>query len=196
MARRIAIIQGHPDPAGRHFCHALADAYANGAGAAGHQVARIEIAQLGFPFLRNKEEFESGSLPSSLQPAQDAIANADHLVIIYPLWLGAMPAFLKAFLEQTFRPRFAFEFTDPERWKWRKLLEGKSARVIVTMGMPAFVYRWYFGAHGLKALKRNILGFCGIAPVKESLVGMVDAMDGAKRGKWLAHMTGLGRAAS
>jgi putative NADPH-quinone reductase len=31
MAKRIVIIQGHPDPAGGHLCHALADAYAAGA---------------------------------------------------------------------------------------------------------------------------------------------------------------------
>ena len=30
-ARRILIIQGHPDASQRHFCHALAQAYAEGA---------------------------------------------------------------------------------------------------------------------------------------------------------------------
>ncbi len=196
MTRRIAIIQGHPDPAGHHLCHALADAYAKGAEAAGHQVQRIEIAHHDFPLLRTKEEFNSGSPPSILQPAQDAIANADHLVIIYPLWLGSMPALLKGFLEHIFRPGFAFELTDPAAVKMRKLLKGKSARVIVTMGMPAFIYRWYFGANGLRSLERNILGFCGIAPIKESLVGMVEAMSDAKREKWLATMNALGRTAT
>ena len=196
MTRRIAIIQGHPDPAGGHFCHALANAYAQGAEAAGHQVLRIEIAQLNFPLLRTKEDFNSGSPPSTLKPAQDTIGNADQIVIIYPLWLGAMPAMLKAFLEQIFRPGFAFEYLDPRRGKWRKLLKGKSARIVVTMGMPAFIYRWYFGAHGLKSLKRNILGFCGIAPIRESLVGMVDELSDAQRQKWLATMFAFGQAAS
>ena len=102
MPRRIAIIQGHPDPAGHHLCHALADAYTKGAESAGHQVHRIEIAQLDFPLLRSAEEFSAASPPASLQPAQDAIAEANHLVIIYPLWVGTMPALLKAFLEQNF----------------------------------------------------------------------------------------------
>ncbi|HUI20752.1 MAG TPA: NAD(P)H-dependent oxidoreductase [Methylocella sp.] len=196
MARRIAIIQGHPDAAGHHLCHALADAYAKGAEAAGHQVLRIETAQLDFPLLRTREEFNRASAPSILQPAQEAIANADHLVIIYPLWLGSMPALLKAFLEQVFRPGFAFELTDPAHGKLTRLLKGKSARVIVTMGMPAFIYRWYFGAHGLRSLERNILRFCGIGPIKESLVGMVDTMSDAKREKWLANMAELGRLAA
>ena len=46
MTRRIAIIQGHPDPAGHHLLHAMADAYAEGATVAGHEVRRIEVAKL------------------------------------------------------------------------------------------------------------------------------------------------------
>jgi putative NADPH-quinone reductase len=45
---QIAIIQGHPDSAGHHLLHALADAYAEGAIAAGHEVRRIEVAKLEF----------------------------------------------------------------------------------------------------------------------------------------------------
>jgi putative NADPH-quinone reductase len=39
-----------------------------------------------------------------------------------------------------------------------------SARAVVTMGMPAFAYRWYFGAHGLKSLTQN-LALVGITPL-------------------------------
>jgi len=56
MTRRILIVQGHPDPAGGHFCHALADAYAAGATAGGHEVERLEVARLEFPLLRTKED--------------------------------------------------------------------------------------------------------------------------------------------
>lgn len=73
-------------------------------------------------------------------------------------------------------------------------MKGKTARIVVTMGMPALVYRWYFGAHGLKSLERSILGFCGIGSIKESLIGMVEAPDGAKREKWLEKMRAFGRA--
>jgi putative NADPH-quinone reductase len=57
----IVIIQGHPDPAGGHLCHALADAYAQGAEQAGHTVIRIEVANLPFPWLRTAKDFEAGS---------------------------------------------------------------------------------------------------------------------------------------
>ena len=35
------------------------------------------------------------------------------------------------------------------------------------MGMPALVYRYYFRAHSVKSLERNILGFVGIAPISD-----------------------------
>jgi hypothetical protein len=36
------------------------------------------------------------------------------------------------------------------------------------MGMPALVYRRYFRAHSLKALERNIQGFVGFGPIRET----------------------------
>lgn len=189
----VAIIQGHPDSAGHHLCHALADAYAEGAAAAGHEVQRIPVAGLEFPWLRTKEEFEKGALPPPLAPAQQAIGAADHLLIVYPLWHGTMPAILKAFFEQIFRPGFALEYSGGG---WPKKRFGrKTARIVVTMGMPAWIYRWYFGAHGLKSLERSILRFSGIRPIRESLFGMVEAAGDGKRRKWLAEMRALGAAA-
>ena len=129
-------------------------------------------------------------MPTDIAEAQQAIDWAEHLLLIYPLWLGTMPAMLKAFLEQTFRSTFAFAYRSDGRPV--KLLKGRSARVVVTMGMPALVYRWYFGAHSLKSLERNILRFCGVGPIRENLFGMVEARDDAKRERWLERMRRLG----
>jgi putative NADPH-quinone reductase len=192
MTKRIVLIQGHPDPQNTHLGHALASAYADGAVTAGHEIKRLEVAQLDFPLLRTKMEFDQGTPPSSIQSAQETIKWAEHLVLFYPLWLGTMPALLKGFLEQVFRPGFAL--TVPAAGKLgHKLLKGKSARIVVTMGMPAFFFRWFYRAHSLKGLERNILSFCGIGPIKESLFGLVEAADQVKREKWLAKMQHLGR---
>jgi len=193
MGRRIVVIQGHPDAQTRHFGHALADAYGEGARAGGHAVARIEVAALDFPLLRSKEAFEAGVPPPAIASAQETIRAAEHLVLLYPLWLGAMPALLKGFLEQVFRPGFAFVPGGAGR-PGRPGLAGKSARLVVTMGMPAFVYRWYFGAHSLKSLERNILGFCGVKPIAETLIGGVEGLGERGRAKWLRRLHDLGRA--
>jgi len=193
MAHRIAIIQGHPDKAGGHLCNALADAYAEGAIAKGHLVSRVEIAAIDFPLLRSQAEFEKGSLPDSLAEARDAIVSADHLVLVFPLWLGTMPALVKAFLEQIMRPGVAFAYQSEGAPK--QFLTGRSARLVVTMGMPPFVYRWFFFAHGLRGLERNILKFVGIKPVRESLFGLATGESEAKRRQWIDQMRTLGERA-
>ena len=112
-----------PDPHGKRLCHALADAYAEGASAAGHEITRIEVAQLDFPILRTQEEFERGDLPEMLVGARDGIVSAQHLVAIFQLWHGTMPALLNAFLEQVMRPGVALEYRT--HGFPRKLLTGR-----------------------------------------------------------------------
>jgi putative NADPH-quinone reductase len=117
-------------------------------------------------------------------------------VLFFPLWLGDMPALLKGFLEQVARPGFAFKYNEGRTAFTEKGLKGRSARIVVTMGMPALVYRWYFRAHSVKSLERNILGFVGIAPVSETLIGMVGNMKPEDGQKWLRKLTALGRSAA
>jgi putative NADPH-quinone reductase len=189
--QRIVLIQGHPDATAPHLCNALAQSYADGATAAGHEVRHVDIATIDFPWLRSQHEWELGLLPAALKPAQADIGWAQHIVLFFPLWLGDMPALLKAFLEQVARPGFAFAAEGNNPFG-RKGLTGRSARVVVTLGMPALVYRWYFRAHSVKSLERNILGFVGIAPVHETLVGSVDQLGEDGVAKWKRRMQALG----
>lgn len=189
MAQRILIIQGHPDGKVPHFCHALAQAYAEGAREAGHEIESVEVARLDFPLLRSKSDWDHGAAPPSLAAAQMAIQQAQHLVILFPLWLGGMPALLKGFMEQILRPGIgvAGDVDLPA-----KALRGRSARVVVTMGMPSLVYRWYFRAHGVRALMRSILGLVGVAPVRLTLIGSVEAIGDGRRTEWLRQLRALG----
>jgi putative NADPH-quinone reductase len=189
MSSRITIIQGHPDASQPHFGHALADSYAAGAASGGHEVRRIEVSRLGLPLLASRAEWESGDIPDAVRACQEDIGWCRHLLIVYPLWLGDMPAALKAFFEQVFRPGFA---VSAGAGTGKKLLKGRTARIVVTMGMPGLVYRWYFGAHSLKSLERNILGFCGIGPVRETVMGRIESGGEARHRKLLGRMLALG----
>jgi len=189
MGRRIVIIDGHPDPEEGRFCHALSAAYAQAAEAAGHELRTVMVARIVVPLLRSARDWNEGTPVPSIREAQDMIAWAEHLVIIYPLWLGAMPALLKAYFEQVFRPGFAI--ARKQQGLGAGLLKGKSARIIVTMGMPAWLYRLFFRAHSLKSLERNILKFCGIGPIHETLIGGVE--DAKRREAGLAAVDALGR---
>lgn len=194
MPRNILILNGHPDPASTGLCHALAGAYEEGARSAGHAVRRLDVAKLDFGLLRSQAAFEKGTPPAAIMEAQDSIGWSNHLVIIFPLWLGDMPAVLKAFFEQALRPGFAFTYR-PSGFPIQHMT-GRSARIIVTMGMPALVYRWYFRAHGLKNLKRNVLKFVGFAPVRDTLVGRVGTRSRASITRMLEDVKRLGRQAA
>jgi putative NADPH-quinone reductase len=74
----------------------------------------------------------------------------------------------------------------------RKLLTGKSARIVVSMGMPALIYRWFFFAHSLKNLERNILGFSGIKPIRSTLIGSIEGLTDRQRADWLDVLRDLG----
>ena len=73
----------------------------------------------------------------------------------------------------------------------RKLLTGKSARIIVTMGMPTLLYRVVFRSHSLKNLER-ILHFVGIQPVRATLFGSVEGVSDAKGRQWIESVRLLG----
>ena len=46
----------------------------------------------------------------------------------------------------------------------------------------------YFRAHEVRGLEHSVLGFAGMKPVRETLLGMVDAVSDAKRRAWLDRM--------
>lgn len=195
MSRRIAIIQGHPDPSGAHYCHALAEAYREGAVAAGHTVNLINCCDLDLPYIRNQEQWKAPPEDEGILRMQAIVGAADHLVIIYPLWLGDMPAILKSALEHLSCGGFVMAIDADGRWQQK--LKGKSARVVVTMGMPALVYRLYFLSHSLKSLERNILKFAGVKPVRTTLMGRVEGEGrAAQREAWLTQMRGFGAEAT
>lgn len=186
-ARKILIIDGQPDADPACFVHALAAAYAKGA--SHHEVRTLKLAELDFPLLRANADWIKGTPPPAIAAAQADITWAEHLVILYPLWLGDVPALLKGFLEQVMRPDFALRYRDgklPE-----KLLKGRSARLVVTMGMPAFFYKLVYRAHSVKSLERNVLNFVGIAPVTCTIFGLAGADEESRRA-WLDQMESIG----
>jgi putative NADPH-quinone reductase len=192
MTRRVLILDGHPDPDAARFVHALAAAYREGAAAGGHEILTVRVADIDFPLLRTQADYEKGDPIEAVRHCQSAFDWAQHVVILYPLWLGGMPALLKALLEQMLRPGFAFSTLKLGRWPV-KLQGGKSARIVVTMGMPGWWYRWYFRAHSLRSLQRNILRFIGFRSVRATVIGSVTGISRQQREQHLGTMRALGQ---
>lgn len=188
----ISIIVGHPQQT--TFCEALAEAYRRGAESGGHTVSVFKLAEMNFePILRGGYRTEQ-PLEPDLQAAYDALAASDHWVWIFPLWCGDMPAILKGFIERILQPDLIRRQGTENAMNWR-IFENKSARIITTMGMPVTIYRFWYGAHAIKLLKRNILQFIGIKPVHETLIGMIAESSSAQRDRWLKDAEAMGQKA-
>ena len=189
MTKKILIINGHPDD--KSFNYALSDAYRRGAAKTGAVVKRLNIRELQFdPNLqfgyRQRTELE----PDLLQ-AQELIRWADHLVWIYPVWWGSVPAIMKGFLDRVLLPGFAFKKREGSVW-WDKYLTGKTARLICTLDQPGWYYRWVNGRPSYHAMKKLTLQFVGVRKVKITTIAPLRLSKEAFRKKWLRTVERLG----
>jgi putative NADPH-quinone reductase len=187
--QKILIINGHPDP--QSFVFALHAAYRTGAERSGADVRDLVISDLEFsPNLahgyRQRTELEPDLLRSI-----EAIRWAEHLVILHPVWWGSYPAIMKGFLDRVFLPGFFFRKIPGVALRWEKLLTGRSARIIYTLDTPRLLF-WLSGRPSYSALKWATLGYCGIAPIRGTPVGIVRLSTPRQRERWLAHATALG----
>ena len=185
---KITLIQGHPDPDPARFCRVLAGRYLAGAQTSGHASRSIDVTELDFPLIRTREEYDQGAVPPPIAEAQHSVRWADHVVMVYPLWQGTMPALFKGFLEQLLRPAFTGFDSQTRR---AKRGGRQTARLIVTMGMPVFLYRWYFGAPGVRGLERTVLRYSGFGSTAHTMIGGVHRSDAARK-RWLEHVGRLG----
>jgi NAD(P)H dehydrogenase (quinone) len=190
MQKKIAIINGHPNA--ESFNYALAAAYKEGALLGGAIVQEIVIAQLKFnPNLefgyRKRTELEP-----DLLKAWEIIQWADHLVWIHPVWWGGLPAITKGFIDRLFLPGMAFKYRENSLF-WDKLLKGKTAHIITTMDQPGWYYRLVYARPGINQLKKTVLQFCGITPVKVTGIGIIKTANETKRLKWLGKVKKIAR---
>ncbi|MDT8391014.1 MAG: NAD(P)H-dependent oxidoreductase [Lentisphaeria bacterium] len=189
--KKILVIQGHP--LADSFCSALTDAYVRGAKEAGADVKERRLAKADFDPVLHKGYREIQALEPDLKAIQNDIVWAEHLVFSFPIWWGTPPALMKGFFDRTFVPGYAYKYASPKALFQKKLLSGRSARVICTMDSPPWYFRWLIGAPGLKMMKHSILTFCGVSPVRVSTFGSVKLSSQSKREKWLQRAEKLGR---
>ncbi len=190
MSKRILVINGHPD--GDRFCGAIATAFMEGARDTGNEVRLISLGDLVFDPVLHRGYASIQALEPDLQRAQEVITWAQHIVFVYPVWWGGMPALLKGFIDRVFLPGFAFRYREGSRFRDR-LLTGRSAHLLVTMDTPPWYYRLVYRMPGHNQLKRTILEFSAIKPVTISSFGPVRGSSQQQREKWLGKAMEYGR---
>lgn len=188
--KKILIINGHPDK--ESFNHGLSESYKKGAKKSGAEIKEINIRELHFnPNLefgyRKRTELE----PDLLE-AQDKLTWANHIVWVYPVWWGALPAITKGFIDRVFLPGFAFKKREGSVW-WDKYFTGKTARLICTMDQPTWYYKWINGSPSHKAMKKLTLNFIGVKSVQITSIGSLRLSTDKFREKWLTKVEQLGQ---
>ncbi|MGE1233926.1 NAD(P)H-dependent oxidoreductase [Bacillus altitudinis] len=111
-----------------------------------------------------------------IQEYQEKIKWADNIVFVYPIRWGRPPAMLLGFIDRMFAANFAYRQTGgllPEG-----LLKGKRAVCVSTMQGPTH-YPFFFLQNAHKILmKRALLQYVGIKPVKFFEFGMMESPKG------------------
>ena len=187
--KKILIINGHPDK--ESFNYALSEAYKIGAKKSTAEIQEINIRELNFnPNLqfgyRKRTELES-----DLLEAQEKLKWADHLVLVYPIWWGSVPAIMKGFLDRVLLPGFAFNKREKSLW-WDKCFTGKTARIICTLDQPAWYYKWIYRSPSHNAMKKLTLNYIGVKKVRITTIGPIRLSKEKFRAKWLKKVATLG----
>ncbi len=187
---RILVIDGHPDAGS--YCDALTRSYIEGARAGGHDVRSLRLRELEFdPILHG-----GFTAPQPLEPplvaAREAIRWCEHLVIVTPCWWWSVPALLKGFIDRVFLPGFGVDYLDHFPYI-RKLLKGRSARVIYTQNSPQWLALLVREDLFWRSMRRAILGHCGFRPIRRTVLAPMKNASQAQREQWLQEVNRLGQ---
>ena len=190
LKKRVLVINGHPDK--ESFNYALSNAYIEGLNDSNTQVESINIADLDFnPNLKYGYR-KISELEPDLMDAIDQIKNADHMVWIMPMWWYGLPALMKGFIDRIFLPGTFFKYQQGKAFP-KKLLKGKTARLIITADTVRWYDRWFMGSPLINQFKKGTLEFCGVKPVKVTYIAPIKDSSDSFRIKWLSKVRLLGK---
>ena len=191
---KTVIVTSHPYDGS--FCHALMSAVSEGVQATGGVVDLIDLEADGFdPVMHSKDLI--GFLKHQAQGKQALdyirrIKEADHLVLVFPIWWELMPAMMKGFIDKVVFPGETFDY-DKSMSGMRSLLDHLQSTTIITMmNTPRSVYRWVFGDALQRALVRGTFKKMGLKQVRWFSCNMVKKSTDAQRAKRLAAARRVG----
>lgn len=183
------IINCHPEK--KSFCHSLFEEYVKGAQSAGHEVKTMRLSEMQFD-----SDLANYQLGDELEPGlvefQQNLSWSEHAVFIFPLWWGFVPAKMKGLIDRSFLPDYAYKYVENSSLP-KKLLDGRSAEIIMTSDTPGWIMSLIYKAAVFKILKNQILGFSGFKPIKFHMLSPIRQSSEKKRNKWLETAQKLGR---
>jgi NAD(P)H dehydrogenase (quinone) len=131
------------------------------------------------------QTFARGRLPDDVRREQQKLAEAELLVIQFPLWWYGMPAILKGWFDRVLTSGFAYGDMDPDLGVPRRYgdggLAGRKALIVVTAGED----ERSIGPRGISGdlesllfpLTHGVLWYVGIEVLELHVIHDADALD-------------------
>lgn len=190
--KNIFVIDCHPKA--QSFSQGLFEQYVKGAQDAGHQVRSMRLSDMEFE-IDLAQINEDDELEPCLVEFQQKLTWCDHVMLVFPLWWGFMPAKTKGLIDRAFLPQFAYAY-QPDKALPQKLLTGRSADILVTSDTPNWYFKWLYKAGAFKIMRMQIFEFVGIKPVKLHMISKIRHSSEKMRLGWLDLAWKLGNRVS
>ena len=184
------IVYNHPYDGS--FCHAILENVKAGMAESGNEVDVIELDKDEFdPVMRGKDLLAFKNHEVVDEKAIEytkRLKEADHLIMIFPIWWELMPAMMKGFVDKVVFPGSVYNYTKSGMGMVSLLDKLKSTTIITTMNTPGFLYQLKFGNAIKKALINGTFKKMGFKNVKWISFNMVKFSSDKTREKWLAKV--------
>ncbi|MCY7797863.1 MULTISPECIES: NAD(P)H-dependent oxidoreductase [Bacillus] len=178
-----AVIYAHPNP--NSFNGAILNQVIKALEDGKHSYDVIDLYKDRFdPILLFDEKKRRSDMKHDPETAEyrRIVKNADHLIFIYPLWWGGMPAIMKGFIDRVFAAGEAYTY----QGKLPKgLLKARTASVYYTADAPSWYLRFWRRDADWVTVKDVMLKFCGVRRVRRLLFAGVKDSSEEKRTQWL-----------
>ena len=208
--KSVLIVVAHPEP--KSFNHALAEAAAQALVAEGHSVRvsdlcgegfRADIGRHDMSSVADADRFQvqaeqaqaarSGAFAEDIAREQTRVAEADNLILQFPLWWGGPPAILKGWIDRVLA--YGFAYVDGRRFD-TGVFRGRRAMIGVTTGgtEERFSQDGVYGPIGpiLMPVRRLALEYMGYEVAPDYVAHGVPRSDDAAR---RAHLAAFANAA-
>ena len=178
------------------YCNAILESAMNGLQESGQPCDLIHLDKDGFNPVMNAAELKAFAQARTMgakvlkdldvQTLDYAarLQQAEHLVLVFPVWWELMPALMKGFIDKLIFPAIAYGYTERGMMK-STLTRLKKVTVISTMNTPGPIYRFIFGNALRGALLMGTFRKIGCRNLKWISLTRVKGVTHEKRMKWL-----------
>jgi len=151
------------------------------------QEARIRnLYEIGFNPVLSSDDFSAladNKIPEDIRIEQEYVKWADHIIFVYPVWWGAMPAILKGYIDRVFAEGFAYEYVANGS---NGLLKPRKGSIICSTGEYSEKYGKVHEV--MKVIAGEVIfGFVGIEPYKQLFYGAVPIVSDEVRKSYIQH---------